>query len=230
MAIGILGGTFNPIHYGHLVAANEILEKFRLEKVILIPAAKPPHKDDRAIIDPHHRLIMAVLATVSNPALIVSPMEIEREGISYSIETLRRLRQLYGAEVDLYFIAGIDAFLDVSTWKDVDQLFQQCHFIVISRPGYDTAHLLEVLGQTVSAKFNHLRFELTPQLSPFGTQKILISETKYCIFLTGITALDISSSEIRRRVREGRSIRYLLPKSVEDYIMKHRLYQGNDEI
>jgi nicotinate-nucleotide adenylyltransferase len=112
-----MGGTFNPIHYGHLAAANEVCEVFALDTVVFVPAAAPPHKDLAAIIDPRHRLMMAMLATISHPQFAVSSVEIDRPGASYSVDTVAQLKELYHEQKAIYFIMGIDTFADIAAWE-----------------------------------------------------------------------------------------------------------------
>lgn len=224
MRIGILGGTFNPIHIGHLSSAEEILDIFRLDKIVFIPAARPPHKETVGIADPFDRLIMTILATNSHPKWVVSPIELNREGKSYSIETIKSMRQEYGQESELYFIVGIDAFSEVSTWKRADELLKSCNFIVTSRPGYHLEELEEILSRTVTLRFKELKFY--PATSKeFGELNTLrINESPFSIFLSPITRIDISSTQIRERLIRGKTIKYLVPSSVEEYIRKQGLY------
>ena len=133
--LGILGGTFDPIHLGHLRAAEEIRERFELTQVLFVPAARPPHKEAGHLIDPTHRLRMTELATNENNAFAVSTIEIDTPGPSYSIDTLGTLQAKLGPKSDLYFIIGADAFMEIHTWKDVEGLLQATNFVVMSRPG-----------------------------------------------------------------------------------------------
>lgn len=196
--IGIMGGTFDPIHYGHLVAAEAARVAFGLEPVFFVPNRLPPHKKDYPVSDAKHRYLMTVLATITNPHFEVSRVELDREGYSYTIDTLRQLRATYGSAVDLFFISGADAILDLLSWKDVDDLLGLCYFIAATRPGYK-----------LNVELGHL-------------------QKKYArkVFTVEVPALAISSTDIRRRVREGKPIKYLLPESVENYIYKHSLYQA----
>lgn len=194
MRIGVLGGTFNPVHYGHLAAAAEAAREFDLDKVIFVPSYLPPHKDDSDIAPSQGRFRMCLLATQTQPSFSVSSLELERGGKSYSIETVKELLHIYGRDTRLYFIIGVDAILEISTWKDKGKLFQLCEFIVVSRPGF--------------------RAE--------GIDKGILQY----LHLIKVPALDISSTEIRCRVREGKNIKYLLPEKVEEYIYKHKLYSG----
>jgi nicotinate-nucleotide adenylyltransferase len=203
--IGVMGGTFNPIHYGHLVTAEEALSQFKLDKVIFMPSGKPPHKEDGEILPPEERYLMTVIATASNPYFVVSRLEVERKGPSYTIDTITQLRREYGNQTDIYFITGADAVWEILTWKDANQLAEMCTFIAATRPGYS----LE--------KFKRLHVLPEGKERPKGKPKVYIME---------IPALAISSTEIRRRVRENRPIRYLLPEGVANYIYKSGFWQG----
>lgn len=196
--IGIMGGTFDPIHLGHLVTAEAVRIQYGLEQVIFIPAGCPPHKLGAKITPPWHRYIMAVLATSSNPYFTVSAIEINRPGPSYTIDTIRELRNLWGEQTELFFITGADAIQELAAWKDIKELLTMCHFIGATRPGclctIDT--VIARLGSLGRRRIHRL---ITPEL-------------------------DISSTDIRERVRQGRSIKYIVPESVEAYIKKEGLY------
>ncbi len=197
--IGIMGGTFDPIHYGHLVAAEGARHHFDLEVVVFVPAARPPHKGARAITDPAHRLNMTVLATGSNPDFEVSDVEIKRMGTSYTIETVSYFHQAW-PDSDICFITGADAVLEILTWHRVRELLDLCSFIAATRPGYR----LENLAETLKG------------LPPGYIDRISVME---------VPALAISSTDIRDRVRRGMPIKYLLPEEVENYIYEKGLYR-----
>lgn len=192
---GIMGGTFDPIHYGHLVTAEEVRDYFDLEEVVFVPSARPPHKIGQEISDPEHRYLMAVLATVTNPYFRVSRVEIERPGPSYSIDTVRYFRSVWGEDTEIFFITGADAFAQISHWNNPTELLSICTFVAASRPGY----------------------RLCLESSLQGRIKVI-----------EVSALAISSSEIRRRVKRGESIKYLLPEAVENYIYKNGLYRTEE--
>ncbi|AFV12347.1 nicotinate-nucleotide adenylyltransferase NadD [Thermacetogenium phaeum DSM 12270] len=194
--IGILGGTFDPIHCGHLVAAEAARERFRLQRVIFIPTGIPPHKEPATVTDFWHRYLMVALAVLTNPYFDVSRLEYERGGITYTVDTMRQLREIYGTAAELFFITGSDTILEIFGWKEPEQLLSLCKFIVAVRPGFDMHFVEKVLGKYYRTRVYPLEM---PQLG-------------------------ISSSDIRRRVREGRSIRYLVPEAVEAYIRRERLY------
>jgi nicotinate-nucleotide adenylyltransferase len=227
MKIGIMGGTFNPIHYGHLIIANQAIERFQLEKVIFVPSATPPHKQSREIIEPCHRFIMTIMATVTHSKMEVSDLEIRRGGKSYSIETVEELKNSFPSETDFFFIVGCDAFWEIATWKEAARLFRSCHFIISNRfAGVVKAEkVLEMLSQTVIPYFPDLTFKDGGIDPSFDCLKIIPSNSSYAIFLTQIPAIDISSTDIRSYIASGKSIKYLVPEPVEKYIIKFHLYQ-----
>lgn len=201
--IGIMGGTFNPIHSGHLVTAQEALSQFNLDRVIFIPTGNPPHKDKQEIADSEDRYIMAVIATSSNSNFFVSRMEIERKKKSYTIDTVRQLKKKYGRKSSLYFVTGADAILEILTWKNTAEIISLCKFIAATRPGYNLERMEDLKKKVLGA-------------NEASSNKIYIME---------IPALSISSTDIRNRVRSSRPIDYLLPKGVSNYILKHELYK-----
>ncbi|NPV60344.1 MAG: nicotinate-nucleotide adenylyltransferase [Actinobacteria bacterium] len=201
--VGVMGGTFDPIHTGHLVTAEEALHQFGLDEVLFVPSAHPPHKEDRESLDPESRYIMAVIATATNPCFRVSRLELERPGPSYTIDTVRELRRLYGPNTEIYFITGADAILEILTWKEPEKLLREALFIAATRPGYDLKRLEESLPEEEKARHAE---------SP----RVLVME---------IPALAISSTDIRRRVREGRPITYLVPQGVKEFIEKNGFYR-----
>ncbi|MBC7346085.1 MAG: nicotinate-nucleotide adenylyltransferase [Clostridia bacterium] len=199
-----MGGTFDPIHYGHLVAAEAARTEFDLEVVVFVPSGHPPHKKDSRLTPARHRYLMTVLAVATNPWFEVSRVEIEREGYSYTIDTVKAFRERYGPATELYFITGADAILEILTWHRVNELLTMCRFIAATRPGYH----LDGLGQVLQ------------KLPPEGRGRIHLLE---------VPALAISSTDVRERVRCGRSIKYLLPEAVEHYIYKNHLYVSDAE-
>jgi nicotinate-nucleotide adenylyltransferase len=223
--LGVMGGTFNPIHYGHLAAADEVRDAFALDTVIFVPAALPPHKDLAEIIEPRHRLMMTILATVSHPDFAVSAVEIERPGASYTVETIAQLKRLYQEPQAMYFILGIDAFIEIASWRQPEVLLRSCHTVVTSRPGYDLHELAPHPLRELSAMHPRLSFEPVVGEASLDKRGFQVRGAPYQIFLQAVSGLDISSSDVRRRVKTGRSIRYLLPDSVEAYIRKYQLYR-----
>jgi len=211
--LGLFGGTFNPIHYGHLRTAEEVTEALGLTRLWFIPAAQPPHKTAQQVTPFEMRLEMTRLAVGRHSRITVSDIEGRRPGKSYSIETLRQVRQEQGPDWELYFILGLDAILEITTWKDYRELFTLCHFVALDRPGYDRGQLEEVL-----------RREVHPQFQPLERETGFQHPSGYKVFLLATTLMDISATRIRSLVGEGRSIRYLLPEAVRRYIIKQKLY------
>lgn len=199
MRLGIFGGTFDPIHYGHLFIAEEARVRFRLEKILFVPAGTPPHKKENELSPAKHRYAMTVIAIYGNPAFACTPIEIDRKGVSYTIDTLVQLRKEY-PEDEFFYITGIDAVCDIMTWHRHQEVMRMARFITAARPGYS---------------LNRLRDRLPPDY----LENIL---------LLGTTMLDVSSTELRYRVRHNLPIRYLTPDGVIEYIRKHRLYRRND--
>jgi nicotinate-nucleotide adenylyltransferase len=198
MRLGILGGTFDPIHFGHLFIAEEARAHFRLDRVLFVPNGTPPHKKDYPITEARHRFAMTCLATDPNPWFECSSIERDRTGPSYAVDTLSILHARYpGAE--LFYIAGIDAIADILTWRRHTEVIQLAHFIAATRPGFDWEALQARLPESYLAR-------------------ILPLES---------TALNISSTEIRRRFRQNLPSRYLTPDAVLFYILEHKLYQSS---
>ena len=137
MRLGVMGGTFDPIHHGHLVAASEVATRFRLDEVVFVPTGQPWQKGHQHVAPAEHRYLMTVVATASNPQFTVSRVDIDRPGLTYTIDTLRDLRQQHGHGVEMFFITGADALAQILSWKDSDQLFELAHFVGVTRPGHD---------------------------------------------------------------------------------------------
>ncbi|NLJ89090.1 MAG: nicotinate-nucleotide adenylyltransferase [Epulopiscium sp.] len=198
-SIAIMGGTFDPIHYGHLVTAEAVRHKYNINQVIFMPTGHPPHKNNKEVSHSEHRYLMSVLATAANPYFNVSRMEIDRKGTTYTIDTIKGLKEVYGEKTELYFITGADALHYIFTWKDAEELLRLCTFVAVTRPGYNKEKLvkeIEIIKKNYESKIHFLE----------------------------VPALSISSTDIRNRVREGRPIKYLVPESVENYIYKFKLY------
>ena len=215
--IGIFGGTFNPIHFGHLRAAEEVRYKCQLEKVLFIPAYIPPHKQKNSlyIASSRARWDMVCLALSGNDAFLPSDIEIKKEKISYSIDTLKEIENIY-PDYLIFFIMGIDSFMEIKTWKDYTELIKNYFIIVMSRPGFN---LVEA-EKAVPSEFSSKLF-LIKEGEDFN--KILFNPPQ--ILLLHIKALNISSTEIRAMIRNGESIKYLVPERVEKYIYENKLYQ-----
>jgi len=220
MHLGIFGGTFNPIHLGHLRVAVDVLESFYLDKIIFIPSAQPPHKSYSNIANALDRLNMTKLAINSYPLFECSNIETQRKGLSYTIDTIHELKDLYSHNVQFYYLIGRDAFLAIHTWKSFERLFDEIPFIVMSRPeiSHDMVmphnHFIEYIQQTISKEYMYSK-----------QHKCMIHPKKQRIYYTRVTALEISSSQIRAKLKKGQSIQYLLPDVVNDYIFENKLFQ-----
>ncbi|MFH0809104.1 MAG: nicotinate-nucleotide adenylyltransferase [Pseudomonadota bacterium] len=210
MRLGLLGGTFDPIHLGHLRSAEEVRETFELDKVLFIVAASPPHKQRGAVAPFPHRFEMTRIALKKTPYFAASNLEDTRGGPSYSVETLRELRRQHDNQAELFFIVGLDAFFDITTWREYHELFTLTNMVVISRPGHSWDKLRPFLKDDLG--FTNEGENSYRHVSGLG------------VFLQETTPLDVSSTMIRHLVREDRSIRFLVPEPIEDYIRRHHLY------
>lgn len=190
--IGIMGGVFDPIHIGHLFTAEEARINYCLDKVIFVPCLNPTHKRNGQVTDVRHRLKMSYLATNSNPYFEVSKIEVNRSGPSYTIDTIKEFRRIYGWDAKIFFITGADAFLEIETWYKKEELLTMCQFVAATRPGYDLHKL-------------HNNF-------------------KEILKIMEIPLLAISSTDIRNRIRNGLSIKYIVLEEVRDYIYRNKLY------
>jgi nicotinate-nucleotide adenylyltransferase len=199
--LGIFGGSFNPVHLGHLLLAQTALERFDLDRVLFMPCAVQPHKDRRALASATHRAAMVEAAIQDNLAFELLDIELRRGGVSYSVDSLREIRSRYPA-ADLFFLIGADTLLELHGWKDIDAVLSLCAFIVFARPGYD----LQSLSPAAL------------KLPPPWPDRLVRN-------VCSVRQIDISSSDIRHRVAEGLNIRYLVPQPVEMIIMEHHLYR-----
>lgn len=201
--LAIMGGTFDPIHIGHLMTAEEVRNEFEIDQVIFIPTGQPPHKDFVRVTHSEHRYLMTVLATVENPHFNVSRIEIDRPGTTYTIDTIKKIKESYPPDVKIYFITGADAVHEILTWERVDELMKICDFVAVTRPGYKKKQLkqkVEELKESFECKVHYLE----------------------------VPALAISSSDIRERVEKYKPIQYLVTQPVEKYIQKFKLYSDKD--
>jgi nicotinate-nucleotide adenylyltransferase len=218
MRLGVFGGTFNPIHFGHLRAAEEARQRVGLDRVLFVPAASPPLKSEN-LADVAHRYRMTAIAVATNRFFEVSDIECGRPEKSYTVDTARELRREF-AEAELFFILGVDAFMELPLWREPEELVGLVDFIIISRPAMSFANLegspyMDVKREDLEA-LDRGRSEMHTTSLKGGRRGVLL----------GIPLLDISSTDIRANIREGRSIKYLLPAKVESFIMTHGLYKG----
>ncbi len=209
MQLGILGGTFDPVHYGHLRFAEEARELFQLDGVIFIPVGIPPHKAASKITPAEQRLAMVELAIKGNRSLCTSDIEVKRPWMSYSVETIEEIKGQFGDGADLFFLVGYDAFKDIGTWKDHQKLLSLCHFVVARRAGQGGGLPLEVAS-----------------LFCYHEAKgCYLHSSGHSLHMVQVTALDISSTQIRGAVQSGRSISYLVSPEVEEFIRRDGLYR-----
>ena len=201
-SIAIMGGTFDPIHNGHLVTAEAVRHRFKVDRVVFMPAGQPAHKANKKVTHNEHRYLMTVLATMRNENFEVSRIEIDRPGATYTIDTIEELKKICRPDVRLYFITGADAIHQIMTWKQPERLLTLCDFVAVTRPGYDQAKLFEDIGEIREKYASRIHYMEVP-------------------------ALAISSSDIREREQKGEPIKYLVPQEVEDYIHKFGLYRDD---
>ncbi len=213
--MGLFGGTFDPIHLGHLRAAREVLERFALDRILFVPSFIPPHKERKGMAPARDRLRMVELACAGEPRFAASSIEVDAGGRSYSILTLERVRGLYpGARI--FFILGTDAFLEIGTWREHERVLAESLFIVMTRPGATMEDAAGVVGDSLRERVREIAEGETVDDGVLGDHRI---------FLLPIRALDVSSTEVRRRVRAGETVAGLVPEAVGDYIRSHGLYR-----
>ena len=215
MRLGLLGGTFDPIHLGHLELAKTALRVAQLDAIHFVTSVKPPHKSERTHANFLDRHAMVALALRGDSRLIPSSVEFDREGKSYSIDTVQQLKQLSGGNTEIFFLIGLDAFVELPTWKDYQRFSELCSFIVFGRPGYDPEQLTQDLPEAFRPK---------PIGSETGMMALAGSGRGFYLLKDFMNPL--SSTEIRNAVHAGRSIRQWVPPDVEEYILKTKLYMN----
>ena len=198
LRIGVLGGTFDPIHYGHLAAAEEARVKLNLGKVLFAVAGLPPHKLDEEVTPVEHRVAMVRLGIASNPHFEISLVDVDRPGPSYTVDTISILQELWGQSAEFFFVMGLDSLVEVPTWHQPQRLIQLCHLVAVARPGFEVD--MSQLEDAVPGISSRMKIISMPEV-------------------------DISSSDLQLRVKEGLPIRYQVPEEVERYIREHELYQ-----
>jgi len=214
MKWGLFGGTFDPIHFGHLRAAEEMMDIFQLNRIIFVPSSRPPHKLEAEITSFYHREQMVRMSIEGNVNFSFSEVENLRAGKSYSVETVEYILNKYMENLELYFIVGQDAFEAVTTWKEWEKLLLLCNFAVMTRPGYKNKGLDNILTKEFASRFVYDK-EVDGFKGPTG----------HIIYFRNTTFLDISSSRIRSMAKTGNSVRYLTPDNVRQYIAKNDLYK-----
>jgi nicotinate-nucleotide adenylyltransferase len=204
--VGVLGGTFDPVHYGHLVVAEEVYSALDLAEMLFVPAGQPPHKPNRVVTEAQHRLAMLELAIIDNPHFSISRVDLDRPGPSYTVDTLRLLHEQWGEQTALYFVIGWDSLEELLTWYDPAGILEQLSYLVaVRRPGY---HEHEGYRDSLEARLPGIKQRL-----------LVVSAPQF----------DISSTDLRLRVAENRPIKYQVPDSVEMYIVKYKIYQQHPE-
>jgi nicotinate-nucleotide adenylyltransferase len=197
--IGILGGTFDPIHVGHLVVAEDCWYQLGLSEVLFVPAGAPPHKRGRPVSAAADRVAMVALAIADNPHFRLSRVDVDRPGVSYTVDMVRSIQTEVGPEVQLFFIIGGDSLADLPTWRKPNLLLELCQLVAVNRPGYPS-------------------FDL-------GRLEPLIPRARERVLALDVPAVDVAATEIRRRVAEGWPITYLVPGAVRAYIEEQGLYR-----
>jgi nicotinate-nucleotide adenylyltransferase len=217
-SVGLLGGTFNPIHHGHLAIAHQAREALALDRVVLIPTGDPPHKPHENLAAAKDRYEMVRLAIASDPSLAISDVEVRRSGKSYTIDTIRLLQREYGPATRLFFLIGLDAFLEFPTWRDPEILLTLCSFVVLSRPGlsFQALSTLPLIPRIPQASLAELDAGRSARLDvSLGLQWLI------CLRLPPSS---VSASDIRARIARGAPTANLLPPVVESYILQHHIY------
>ena len=217
--IALFGGTFDPIHSGHVAVARAAQRRFHLDCVFFIPSSRPPHKPSAELCAYEHRFAMVALACSEHPRFVPSLAEASVNGAShpvfYSIDTVRRFRQQYNRPGDrIYFIMGADSFLDLRAWKDYTELLQLCDFVVANRPGFRIGRLRQVIPPAI----------LAPPSAKAARDSRMIQLRDTAVYLLDTVASQVSATDVRQRAERGKSLHGLVPPSVEEYITKQALY------
>jgi nicotinate-nucleotide adenylyltransferase len=201
--IGVLGGTFDPVHYGHLVIAEEVYATLQLTEMVFVPAGHPPHKSNIEITTAEHRLKMLELAIASNPHFTISRVDMDRPGPSYTVDMLQLLRKQWGEHAAIYFIIGSDSLEDLLSWHDSSGILEQLtHLVAVRRPGYIES---ETYYDWLEARLPGIK------------QRLLVVDTPQ---------FEISATDLRKRIADGRPVKYQTPESVESYIVQYGLYRA----
>lgn len=214
MKIALFGGTFDPIHVGHLKAARAAIRRFGLDRVLFVPSGKPPHKLRNHVTPYPHRFAMVALAARGEPKFVASLLEAPKADgePNYSVETASEVRRMLGRKDRLYFLVGLDAFLDLPNWREYRRLLKLAEFIVVSRPTFDSRHLAEIVEEMRRRR-----------IMPDGARRLPPAALQHAHVLSGVH-VPVASRDIRRAARAGRSLTGLVPRPVEEYIRKEGLY------
>lgn len=223
MRVGILGGTFNPIHCGHIDPTREAAKALKLDKVLFLPSYFPPHKLNKKIISAYHRVNMINLAIEEYPHFELSTMEIDRKGISFSVDTVTALKKKRGND-NFFFILGIDAFLEIYTWKDASHLLNISNFAVHARHGIEFADIFNLISKNLTEKIKGIQFNYSKAEPGSDVKSIKIKSSPYSIIPIKTTPVNISSTKIREKIKCGITVENLVPERVKIYIEKNQLY------
>jgi len=218
--IGIYGGSFDPVHLGHIEVARCVSRQFQLDELLFVPAFHAPHKLTRPVTSHLHRHAMLVLATQEEPRLCVSTVELETPERRYTVETVEHFQRLFGNDADLFFVMGADSWSDVTSWREWEKLLSMTNHIVVTRPGF--AVKTDIVPQNLGLEIIDLKGGRSPVLS---------DRDKGVVFITDVVMKDISATEIRKAVREDRyaELTNLVPRLVTEYLKKYRLYRDSNE-
>jgi len=218
--IGLFGGTFNPIHLGHVQVVREVKTGFGLDNILIIPSALPPHKELNGVVDAEDRLEMIRLAFSDDPNFVISDVELKRSGPSYTIDTVRHFKSISPENTELYLIVGLDAFLEIDTWKSYNDLFLLIPFIVMSRT-INQENSAELEWKSLN---NYLQSKISKGYTFSFAQSSFLHDKKQPVCVFNVTPVDISSTTIRKRIKNGRSIKRLVPEIIENFINAKGLY------
>ena len=218
--VAIYGGTFDPVHNGHVEVARRVLELFELDEVIFVPACVPPHKRNANITSAFHRFAMLALATEADQSLLVSTIELDSPEAPYAVETVERIRRTVGNQTELFFLMGADSWLEITSWHEWQRLLRLCHFIVVTRPGF------EIEG----VDYSNMSIPVVKVLGQGGRQRIdRTSEMKVPhVLLTDAVNVDVSATKIRAasQANELDELQTMVPPAVANYIEKYHLYRN----
>ena len=216
---GVYGGTFDPVHNGHIEVARRVLKLFELDEIVFVPACVPPHKRNAKLTSPFHRFAMLALATEMDRDLLVSTIELDAPDRPYAVDTVERMRAQVGEQTEMFFLVGADSWLEIKTWRDWQRLLSLCNFIVMTRPGYELTQ--EAIADLPIPVLNVLGKSSRPQ----DTMK-MPNKSPHAYF-TDAVRLDVSAVQIRTAIKSNdfASVRHMVPPQVAAYIEKHRLYK-----
>lgn len=224
MKLGLLGGSFNPIHRCHLSIAHSAQQLLQLDRILFVPTGDPPHKQSGTLAAARHRYRMVQLAIQDSPGFALTDIEIRRPGKSYSIDTVRTIQQEYGPAATIFFIIGLDAFLDLPSWKDAETLLASCHFVVISRPSVRFRTLASIPLFHSVPEDSVIALDMARQ----ERADVALPNGRTLTFLR-LPPCEVSASEIRKRLQEGSPLANLLPPPVESYILREGLYREDHD-